>query len=222
MTRFWLIRHGQSRSNAGFATGDTETIPLTGLGHRQAVLGSQTIAETFGSPELIVASPYLRAQQTAQPTRERFPTVPFETWPVQEFTYLHFSGETVYSERLPRIDAYWRGADPESKDAPGYESFNDLMARVEDCAERLRACPHATVVVFTHCRFIQLFLWRWLLRSVDQARDEMETFWGARHLIRVPNLGYVQGDVLEDGTLSMCPIQTIVEGELATPLPKGA
>ena len=31
---------------------------------------------------------YLRTQQTAQPTIERFPEVPVAVWPIQEFTYL--------------------------------------------------------------------------------------------------------------------------------------
>ena len=36
VVRVWLIRHGQSESNAGLPSTDWRGIPLTGLGHRQA------------------------------------------------------------------------------------------------------------------------------------------------------------------------------------------
>jgi len=65
VVRVWLIRHGQSESNAGLPSADWQGIPLTELGHQQAA----RIAGVFTDPpKLIVSSPYLRAQQTAQPT----------------------------------------------------------------------------------------------------------------------------------------------------------
>ena len=70
VVRVWLIRHGQSESNAGLPSADWQGIPLTELGHQQA----ERIAEVFADPpQLIVSSPYLRAQQTAQPTIARYP-----------------------------------------------------------------------------------------------------------------------------------------------------
>ena len=85
MVRVWLIRHGQSESNAGLPSADWRGIPLTELGHQQA----ERIAEVFADPpKLIVSSPYLRAQQTAQPTIARYPGAACEEWPVQEFSYL--------------------------------------------------------------------------------------------------------------------------------------
>ena len=36
MVRVWLIRHGQSESNAGLPSTDWRAIPLTTLGRRQA------------------------------------------------------------------------------------------------------------------------------------------------------------------------------------------
>lgn len=59
------------------------------------------------TPDLIVTSPYLRTQQTAAATIERFPNVPVEVWPIQEFTYLQPSrwNGTLSSERIPRQQA---------------------------------------------------------------------------------------------------------------------
>src|ERR1700729_1492018 len=36
VVRVWLIRHGQSESNAGLPSADWQGIPLTELGHQQA------------------------------------------------------------------------------------------------------------------------------------------------------------------------------------------
>ena len=215
MTQFFLIRHGQSTSNAGHPSVDTRAVSLTELGERQAAAASQVLAD-IGAPSLIVASPYLRAQQTAAPTRAHFPAVPFETWPIQEFTYLHFPGETVYSERLPKMNVFWETGDADSRAAHDLESFNDLIGRVDDCVRRLKSCNLERVFLFAHCRYIQVFIWRWLVRSDQAASHSMTTFWNTRHLIRIPNLGYVQG-VVKDDTLSLFPIETLVGGELTSP-----
>lgn len=85
MRTVWLIRHAQSESNFGLPSFIPAAPPLTPLGIEQA----RYVAGAFSErPNLIVTSPYVRTQQTAQPTLERFPDVPQEEWPVQEFTYL--------------------------------------------------------------------------------------------------------------------------------------
>ena len=85
MRRVRLIRHGQSAANAGQASRDHASIPLTPLGLEQArmIAGSFSVA-----PDLIVASPFARAQATAQATAATFPGTAIETWAVEEFTYL--------------------------------------------------------------------------------------------------------------------------------------
>src|SRR5512141_1047072 len=85
MKEVWLIRHGESEANAGLVTSMPELIPLTEKGHRQAVKVSTIILAT---PALIVFSPYLRTQQTARPTLERFPQVECQEWNIQEFSFL--------------------------------------------------------------------------------------------------------------------------------------
>src|SRR5688500_12168421 len=85
MTEIWLIRHGESESNAGLPTFDTAEITLTPRGFAQA----KHIVEAFSRPpSLIVTSPHLRARQSARPTIERFPQARLEEWPVHEYTYL--------------------------------------------------------------------------------------------------------------------------------------
>ncbi|MEO1269661.1 MAG: histidine phosphatase family protein, partial [Myxococcota bacterium] len=206
MTQFWLIRHAQSRSNAGFPTeGHTRDIPLTVLGHQQA----ERVAEFFdGPPSLIVHSPYLRAQQTAEPTMRRFAHVPHDVWFVQEFTYVKVEGPSTWEERTPLIESYWNSADPHQCAGKGFESFAELLDRIDVFIAQLRSCQAERVLVFSHCRFIQVFFWSWLVGR-ERAMETMQTFWETRHLIRVPNTGYIRGQVMDDGALALAPIATI-------------
>lgn len=171
-----FIRHGQSTGNIGLPCDDIALIELTPLGWEQA---HQIAASWTEPPDLIVSSPYLRAQQTAAPTIKRFPHVPVETWPIEEFTYLqprrwtHSSGE----ERMPHIERFWAEADPAYCDGEGAESFSTLLGRAEAALGRLSALPEdALVYVFSHGQFIQA------LRSlvVDHTlseREKMQQFW---------------------------------------------
>lgn len=155
MKRAIFIRHGQSTANVGLPTKNFAQVPLTDLGWEQA----RAVAERWEFvPELIAASPFLRTQQTAQPTIERFPAVPVETWPVYEFTFwdpAHWSGGEP-KDMMHEVDRYWNAADPEERFGGGAESFAMLLARAGETLERLQATrSEAPVLVFTHGHFIQ-------------------------------------------------------------------
>jgi broad specificity phosphatase PhoE len=151
-----LIRHGESTGNIGLSCSDISQVELTERGRQQARHLANTWTET---PTLIVVSPILRTQQTAQPTSDRFPAVPVEEWRgIEEFTYLEPSrwNGSVYSERLPVIEAYWKAEDPKYCDGPGAESFSTLLRRAETALERLQALiGHPTVFLFSHGQFMQ-------------------------------------------------------------------
>src|SRR5258708_7093166 len=124
--RAWLIRHGESESNAGLPSAGPASSPLTSLGREQAAQVVRALAEP---PALIVTSPYVRARQTAQPTIGAFPRSACQEWPVQEFTYLgdlRWRSMTA-SEREPYASAYWDRADPQHS-SEGAESFADLIS----------------------------------------------------------------------------------------------
>ncbi|NIE84349.1 histidine phosphatase family protein [Burkholderia sp. Cy-647] len=104
--RVACIRHGESAANAGSATDDPASIPLTEAGQQQAFAISRRLTSP---PNLIICSPFDRAQQTAAPTLRRFPHTPRETWPIQEFTYLTPAkcAGTSAAQRRPWVEAYW-------------------------------------------------------------------------------------------------------------------
>lgn len=141
--RLILIRHGESAGNAGLRTADHRTIPLTERGREQA----EALALTWEvMPDVIYLSPFRRAQDTAQPTIQRFPSAQLRTSDdLQEFTYLSPATcvNTTKDERRPRVDAYWARLDPTYVDGADAESFARLAERTHLFpARRPRTQPH--------------------------------------------------------------------------------
>jgi broad specificity phosphatase PhoE len=154
----WLVRHGQSAANAGLpAVGHADT-PLTELGRSQAREVAQRVDRR---PDLLIVSPFLRAHETAQPIRERWPDVPSEVWPIQELTYL--SPErcrgTTAATRRPWIEAYWQRCDPDYLDGPDAECFRAFMGRLSDFHRRLSALASPFVIAVGHGQFFRAYLW---------------------------------------------------------------
>lgn len=171
-----FIRHGESTGNAGLPCHDLATIALTERGQEQARHVAASWAE---APSLIVTSPYTRTQQTAAPTIARFPGVPVETWPIEEFTYLQparWNG-TASAERMAHLERYWSEADPNYCDGEGAESFGTLLRRCETALARLAAMSAGSrVYVFGHGQFIQAA--RAIVTGPDlDDRTQMRAFW---------------------------------------------
>lgn len=155
----WFVRHAQSQSNAGEQTTDPSQIALTPLGREQAAHLASAFEE---APDLIVTSPYLRAQQTAEPLRHRFSAVTVETWPVQEFTYLDYGRcvNTSPIERRPLVEAYWQRNDPYHADGQGAESYAELIGRANQMWQRLEEkCAGKWVVIVSHAQFMRAAIW---------------------------------------------------------------
>ena len=106
MHKFFLIRHGESQSNAGLATTEPKAVELTSLGHQQATQIAAFLKE-YTSLNLIVTSAYLRTKQTATPTKEIFHKSA-EEWEVQEFTYLSsmHQEQSTTEDRKPLVELY--------------------------------------------------------------------------------------------------------------------
>lgn len=155
MKEILWIRHGQSTGNAGMPTGSNSSFPLSPLGVEQA---KATAGRIPFVPDLIVASPFRRAWETAAPTSARYPWTSLEIWPeVHEFTYLSPAScvGTTQQERRPRVEAYWTLMDPDYRDAEDAESFRDVMGRAEAALERLRSRWENRILVFSHEQFIK-------------------------------------------------------------------
>jgi probable phosphoglycerate mutase len=191
----WLIRHAESIGNAGLATSQPDTIPLTGKGIEQALY----LADSFTqAPALIVTSPYVRTQQSAKPTIRRFPTARQEQWEVQEFTYLAPGRyrDTTAADRRPFVEAYWSRCDPRHIDGEGAESFADFILRVQQAIDGLWSCQSEFVAVFGHGLFLRAMIWRMLFGAQPVNATTMLYF---RHFLvatAMPNTAITKVDLL--------------------------
>jgi len=177
----WLVRHGQSTSNAGLPAVGHGEVPLTALGLEQA---HEVARRVLQQPDLLIVSPFLRAQATAKPIRARWPATPCETWPIQELTYLSPARcrGTTPEIRRPWIEDYWRRCDPDHLDGPDAESFRAFVGRLGDFHRRLLAFDGGFVIAVGHGQFFRAYLmardggfvetaeWMKAYRSAETAR----------------------------------------------------
>ncbi|QLA17100.1 histidine phosphatase family protein [Desulfolutivibrio sulfoxidireducens] len=190
MSELWLVRHGQSISNAGLPTGLPGDSGLTDVGRLQAMRTAEALPR---APDLILVSAYARAVDTARPAMERFPLAPVETAPVHEFTYLSpgkYAG-TTRAMRHPLIRDFWRRCDPLYRDGEGAETFAELAARVEAFFARYvdsRDGKGGLTVVYSHGQFIRAVLLRFFGGlTADPDPLAMARFRGFREAFPVHN-----------------------------------
>lgn len=170
MKEILWIRHAQSIGNAGMPTENRSSFPLSALGVEQAKLLANKIPFT---PDLIVASPFRRAWETAAPTSARYPTVKMEIWPeIHEFTYLSPATcvGTTAEDRRPRVKAYWAALDPDYRDGDDAETFRDVMGRAVLAIEHLANRWEQHIILFSHEQFIKCV--QLALRAPDMSVDE--------------------------------------------------
>lgn len=151
--KIWLIRHGESSANAGLWTVNPAEVELTALGRTQAAQIARHITQ---SPYLLVVSPLLRAQQTAEFILNRWPETETQIWPVQEWIYLSPSRLKNLSPeaRKAAIHAYWENSDPLYCDGEDAESFDSFLKRVFQCLEDLHK-QQGFIVLVGHGQFIK-------------------------------------------------------------------
>ena len=193
-TTIILVRHGQSVTNAGGRAADQVSNPLTELGRAQA----REFAERLDcKPTLFVTSPFLRAQQTSEPLRQRFPNVPVEEWPIHEFSFLNpaLHRGTSEADRESHVVAYWQREDPAYIDGPEAESFTLFLDRAREAIRRLvTRDPGGCVVIFTHGFFMQAFRLVLLFPNATDA-ELMANFQRFHFLNLIQNIGSLEFEV---------------------------
>lgn len=156
MGKLILVRHGESLGNREriFAVRPSE-LPLTELGYRQAREVAQEIALRF-QPEVVVASPYLRARETARVIGEIL-KLPAEIEPnLYEREVGVFQGQSydsIYNAADFDFARPWKWRPKEG------ESYEDVKARVGPILDRLvKNHPTKDVVIVSHGGVMQT-LW---------------------------------------------------------------
>lgn len=184
MKRIYFVRHGESLANAGGITMENAAIPLSEQGQRQA----EAVADLLPrEPALVLVSPMLRTQQTAEPYCRRRGAQPTVQPTLAEFSMIcatliaGFSGE----QRRPVAEAYWADADPWKRLGPNADTFIEFDARVGDFIDLMPELPDGTVI-FGHGIWFALLQWR-LLGMRSQDAPGMKAFRHFQQGFSVPN-----------------------------------
>ena len=189
MKSITFLRHGESAANIGLPTSDPAAIPLTEAGKSAADAAARDYDGP--APDLIVVSPFRRAQETAVPFRRRFASALIEEWPVQEFTCLSSArcGTSSAADRRPLVEAYWSTATPETNDGPGAESFQDFTTRVQAALAKLRNRPEQAILVVCHEMVIKLAMWMECQKPDIRNAHAPQRFREFALTFTIPNLG---------------------------------
>lgn len=180
-----LIRHGLTDWNVeGRFQGQTDR-PLSEEGRRQARRLSRRTAR-FGTVDAVVASPLVRAVETA---RLAFPGREVATDPrLMELHFGVFEGRTAAENEAHEDWPTW-AADPYQRVPPGGESYEQLRARAVEWFAGLPDDP-GHVVAVTHSGTIQMILAHVL--GIERPR------WRKRIYVRHSSVSRI---VMQDGQL---------------------
>ncbi len=172
-----FIRHGQSTGNAGILCHDLALLELTELGWQQSREVAASWAETA---DLIVTSPYLRTQQTAAATIERFPNVPVEV--CRSRSSPTFSLVAGMEPSAPNGCPISNGTGPKPTRSSATARMRRASARCsigpKPRSTGWRLCRLKSLVyVFSHGQFIQAVR-SLVVESKLSDRKKMLKFWG--------------------------------------------
>jgi len=150
-TRFLLLRHAETPSNAAGRTQGRSDLALTERGMRQAATVGLAIAPY--RPQAVYSSPALRARLTAAEVSKFLGldvVVDERLHEVDHGDVDSLTGEEI-RERFPEFLERWRGPDVAELRMPGGESMRDAQQRMLDFARDAAARhPDAEVVAVSH------------------------------------------------------------------------
>ena len=186
--RLWLVRHGQSQGNVAREAADERglpmididvrdvDVPLSELGCRQAEAAGRWFASLPRDerPEVILASPYVRARQTAEiicsqgalaggPAR----TIIDERLREREFGIFDRLTTRGIRERFPDEAAHRRRLGKFYHRPPGGESWADVILRLRSALNtiNLHYCDKRVLIV---CHQVVVLCFRYVLEELDE------------------------------------------------------
>ena len=187
--RLWLVRHGQSQGNvardaaheAGSSVIDLDLrdvdVPLSDLGHEQARATGRWFAALpeAEKPEVLLASPYIRARQTAEAICQAGglaggakPTVTDERLREREFGI--FDGLTTVGirEKFPEEAAHRAKMGKFYHRPPGGESWADVILRLRSVLNTINL-QYADKRVLVVCHQVVVLCFRYILEELTEA-----------------------------------------------------
>ena len=186
--RLWLVRHGQSQGNVARDAADEAgaheididmrdvDVPLSALGEKQGEAAGRWFSALPANerPEIILASPYVRARQTAEiisrqgalaggPAR----TIIDERLREREFGIFDRLTTVGIRERFPEEAAHRRRLGKFYHRPPGGESWADVILRLRSMLNtiNLHYCDRRVLVV---CHQVVVLCFRYILEELDE------------------------------------------------------
>ena len=222
--RLWIVRHGQSQGNvareaadeAGASVIDLDLrdvdVPLSELGHSQADATGRWFAglPDDEKPEVLLASPYVRARQTAEAICKAGglsggskPTVLDERLREREFGV--FDGLTITGirEKYPDEAAHRAKMGKFYHRPPGGESWADVILRLRSALNSIYL-QYADKRVMIVCHQVVVLCLRYILEELTEA-DIM----AIDHQADILNCGIAAYD-FEPNHLAMCVPQLVL------------
>jgi probable phosphoglycerate mutase len=187
--RLWLVRHGQSQGNVARDAADEAgaheigidirdvDVPLSELGREQAKAAGRWFAAlpSEDRPEVILASPYIRAKQTAaiicgEGALAEGPshTIVDERLREREFGIFDRLTAAGIRHRFPEEAAHRRRLGKFYHRPPGGESWADVVLRLRSMLNtiNLHYCDRRVLIV---CHQVVVLCFRYILEELDEA-----------------------------------------------------
>lgn len=168
----YFVRHGQSLANMGAKSLPNAIIPLTTLGHQQAIDLLTFWQSHLPCPAAIIHSTAQRAKQTALPFAAAYQLIPSELSCLDEFCCLSYKNiaNMMGDSRAKLAQNYWQTADIHHKDGDDADSFSQFLDRVNHFMTIANSLAHNTVL-FGHGIWLGLLAWRLLGCTVTNNAD---------------------------------------------------
>ena len=158
MTKFILVRHGQSKANeCGYLFGNTET-PLSTLGEKQAKAVYEYILNKY-KVDVVYSSPLSRAYNTVKGVADALNLPIIIEDDLTEICFGDWEGLTLEDIKQNHDDGYTKWArDPGCVTPPNGESMAEVQARVvEKIKEIAKKEDGKTVLIGAHSTVIRSF-----------------------------------------------------------------
>ena len=189
-SRLWIVRHGQSAGNVAREAADAAglnvidiahrdvDVPLSDLGHRQA----RAVGHWFAAlpeaerPEVMIASPYIRARQTAQAiceaggvTGASRPPIIDERLREREFGIFDRLTVAGIKQKFPDLAEHRALLGKFYHRAPGGESWADVILRLRSALDSV-SLHYAERRVLIVCHQVVVLCMRYILEEMDEAQ----------------------------------------------------
>lgn len=153
--RLILVRHGESEGNRDRRFTSSAAVPLTVLGREQARVAARRIKAQF-QPELVIASPFVRARQTAEILASELALSMEIEDDFHEQSLGELAGKSYDVMREhPEYDRlrYWEWR------APGGESLQEVRERTGSALDRVAAKSAGRQIIIVSHGGVMASLW---------------------------------------------------------------